>query len=130
MSDSSSKTRQGANRLVLFVIAGLSLTISIVASQLGASQKWDVGLGTTFLVFAVVIKQFPKDWRRLQFWETILIFLALHCVGLYLVLHVLLRNQVRVPTLFSGTFAFVEGIVLWLAVLWVKENIWKTTKTP
>jgi hypothetical protein len=86
-------------------------------------------LGNTFLIFAVVIKQFPKDWRRLQFWQTILIFVALHCVGLYLLLNVLLRKQVRVPTLFSGAFAFVEGMVLWLAVLWIKQNIWKTTKT-
>lgn len=106
------KAGRGADKAALLAIACVGLCISIIAHALGATQKWDVGLGTTFIMFAAVVKQFPRDWRQQRFWMLVLSLLVFHSIGLWLVLNVLLRASTRIPTLLSGGIAFVEGIVL------------------
>ena len=104
------------NWLALVAIAAVALTISIVGDQSGIPQKWNVGLGTTFLVFGVVIKQFPSDWKRPLFWLIICGLLSLHFAVLWLILNVVLSRVTRVGTLMWSPVAFAQGVILFLLI--------------
>jgi hypothetical protein len=104
--------RTSDDRLILIGIAFIGLGISIVANQLGVAQKWDVGLGTTFCIFGVVVKQFPQNFTRPVFWLLVAVLLAFHSFGLWLVLDKILRGTNRIPLMLSGPVAFFEGFIL------------------
>ena len=116
---------QRKNWPVLATIAAVALAISIAGDQCGVPQKWNVGLGTTFLVFGIVIKQFPSDWKRPSFWLVICILLPLHLGILWLILSVVLSRATRVGTLAWSPVAFAQGVILFLLVSFAKQKFFR-----
>jgi hypothetical protein len=116
---------QRKNWPVLTTIAAVALAISIAGDQYGIPQKWNVGLGTTFLVFGIVIKQFPSDWKRPLFWLVICVLLPLHLGVLWLILSVVLSRATRVGTLAWSPLAFAQGVILFLLVSFAKQKFFR-----
>jgi hypothetical protein len=118
-------TAKHKDSLVLVVIALMALAISIAGDQQGVSQKWNVGLGTTFLVFGIVIKQFPGDLKRPLFWLLICILLVFHFAVLWVILEIALSRVSHVGTLMWSPVAFVQGMILFFLISAVKQKFFR-----
>src|SRR5258708_13889906 len=86
---------------------------AVVIRKMGADQKWQVAYLVTLIPFWSVVKVLRTRWKRISYWTSLSIWLALHLLVVWLVFSVALRNSTHASMLFGVVCCtFVTALLL------------------
>src|SRR5512133_2334928 len=111
------RTRTYLTEVALVIIA---VGAMFVVTAIGFPQKWAGAAAATVAIFGVLVAEFQRHWRKRWFLTAFSLFAVLHFIGLTLLLNVVLSGRTRIPFPWWWAESFVEGIVAYMALLYVK----------
>ena len=117
------RTRTSVTQIALVILA-VAAMFGVTAA--GFPQEWAGAAAATVAIFGVLATEFRRHWRKRWFLIAFTAFAVLHFLGLILLLNIVLSGRARIPFPWWWAESFVEGIVAYMVLLYIKAVAQRT----